>query len=326
MKVARLTIKNFRGIKSADLYFTDHNVIIGDNNTGKSTICEALDLVIGPDRLNRYPIINEHDFYNGNYIAKDGNSVKPIIEIEVTLIDLNDDQKSHFNEYIEWWSNEKRCCHNPDPSIEKIDKEDRVHVFRVSFIGEYDPEEDDFTGNTYFSKTLIGGDKQQFRKKDKRLCGFLYLRSLRTARRALSLQKGSLLDIILGLNDIRPDMWEKTLGELRDYNVIADTKVSHILSEVQSAIERYVPREWGVSPQLKISNLTREHLRNVITAFIGSGEGEHVAPFDSQGTGTLNILVLALLSQIAAAKQNVIFVMEEPGNSYSTLYSEKYCL
>ena len=36
-----------------------------------------------------------------------------------------------------------------------------------------------------------------FRKKDKRNCGFLYLRTLRTGSRALSLERGSLLDIIL---------------------------------------------------------------------------------------------------------------------------------
>jgi putative ATP-dependent endonuclease of OLD family len=38
----------------------------------------------------------------------------------------------------------------------------------------------------------------------------------------------------------------------------------------------------------------------------------HSAPFQHQGTGTINTLVLALLSQIAELKQNVIFAMEEP--------------
>ena len=60
-----------------------------------------------------------------------------------------------------------------------------------------------------------------------------------------------------------------------------------------------------------VSNLTREHLRKVITAFIATGNGEHAAPYYRQGTGTINMLVLALLSQIAEDKQNVIFAMEE---------------
>jgi putative ATP-dependent endonuclease of OLD family len=47
-----------------------HAVLIGDNNTGKTTLLESLDLALGPDRLNRTPPIDEHDFYEGRYLAK----------------------------------------------------------------------------------------------------------------------------------------------------------------------------------------------------------------------------------------------------------------
>ena len=70
MRVARLTIKNYRGIKQAVILLPKHGVLIGDNNTGKTTILEALDLVLGPDRLNRQPPIDEHDFFRGKYTAK----------------------------------------------------------------------------------------------------------------------------------------------------------------------------------------------------------------------------------------------------------------
>ncbi len=44
-------------------------MLIGDNNTGKTTVLEALDLALGPDRLNRRPPVDEHDFYQGRYLA-----------------------------------------------------------------------------------------------------------------------------------------------------------------------------------------------------------------------------------------------------------------
>lgn len=69
MKVVRLAISNFRGVKSAKLLFDGHTLMVGTNNVGKSTICEALDLVLGPDRLNRFPPIDEFDFYNAKYLA-----------------------------------------------------------------------------------------------------------------------------------------------------------------------------------------------------------------------------------------------------------------
>lgn len=55
-----------------------------------------------------------------------------------------------------------------------------------------------------------------FKTSDKRLCGFLYLRTLRTGSRALSLVRGSLLDIILRLQEDKSfKIWEDVLEQLR---------------------------------------------------------------------------------------------------------------
>lgn len=63
--VRRLTIENFRGVKNGAVDFKGHTLLVGGNNTGKSTICEALELVLGPERAYRRPIVNEHDFHAG---------------------------------------------------------------------------------------------------------------------------------------------------------------------------------------------------------------------------------------------------------------------
>lgn len=108
-------------------------------------------------------------------------------------------------------------------------------------------------------------------------------------------------------------MWEGTIGTLAAFDVASDPAIgiSGVLESIDKSLKKYVPREWGVKPHLKVSNLSREHLRKVITAFIATGAGDHAAPFFRQGTGTINMLVLAMLSQIAEDKQNVIFAMEE---------------
>ena len=62
-----------------------------------------------------------------------------------------------------------------------------------------------------------------------------------------------------------------------------------------------------------VSQLTREHLRKTISFFITLTADQEPVPFHAAGTGTLNTLVLALLSFIAELKEeNVIFAMEEP--------------
>ena len=42
MRVARLKVENFRGIRTAEILLPDHAVIVGDNNIGKSTLLGVL--------------------------------------------------------------------------------------------------------------------------------------------------------------------------------------------------------------------------------------------------------------------------------------------
>ena len=316
VKLSQLQIRNFRGTRNANLLFPDHVVLIGDNNTGKSTVLEAINLVLGPNRLSRRPPINEHDFYAGRYLqpllADDDQEYR--IYVEATITDLSSEQRARFMNYIEWWDTEHQLLH-VDP-LEAVDADQIVPALRVTFIGEYVPAEDDFEGKTYYARSLEeeSDRPQPFTRSDKHVCGFLYLRSLRTGRRALSLEQGSLLDIILRQKELRPRMWETSIARLAGIDVTSDPElgISGILASISAALTKYVPDEWGIEPHLRISALTREHLRNeVITAFIATGVSDHSAPYYRQGTGTINMLVLAMLSQIAEDRQ-VIFAMEEP--------------
>ena len=357
MKISRLKIRNFRGIKSADLLFPGHVVLIGDNNTGKSTVLDAIDLVLGPDRLSRRTPIDEHDFYQGRYLpdapaiadastaaseadedgtaesdddedvpesdanvsSPNGNEAEHVedptqICVEAAITDLSDEQRAHFRDYVEWWNTAENNFFT-SAFVQGVDDKTVVEALRVTFIGKYVPEEDDFEGRTYFARSLEESDNPRpFSRRDKRYCSFLYLRGLRTGRRALSLEHGSLLDIILRLKEIRPQLWEATISGLSEFDVASDLElgISGVLESINTALNKYVPKEWGVEPHLRVSALTRDHLRNVITAFIATGEGSHSAPYYRQGTGTINMLVLAMLSQIAEDKKSVIFAMEEP--------------
>jgi putative ATP-dependent endonuclease of OLD family len=325
LKISQLSIENFRGIRTASLFFPDHAVLIGDNNVGKSTILEALDLAMGPDRLSRPSPIDDHDFHLGRYLTEANDSEieeligepEPPKRIVVTVVvtDLSEEQRIHFGDYIEWWDPSDQTLYEAFDDAAELDGSPALPALRVTFIGNYDPDEDDFEGKTYYTRTLAENDTpDHFTKRDKQKCGFLYLRSIRTGTRALSLERGSLLDIILRLKEIRPKMWEATLKELSTFDVASDPElgISSVLGSIDAALQKYVPREWGIQPHLRVSALTRRHLRDVITAFIDTGNGTYSAPYFRQGTGTINMLLLAMLSQIAEDKQNVIFAMEEP--------------
>src|SRR5215207_3978827 len=61
MHIVRLKISGFRGVLSADVVLGRHAVLVGLNNSGKTTVIEALALLFGRDRLVRR--LTEHDFH-----------------------------------------------------------------------------------------------------------------------------------------------------------------------------------------------------------------------------------------------------------------------
>jgi putative ATP-dependent endonuclease of the OLD family len=64
MRVVKFSIDNFRGICHAEILFKKHPVLIGPNNSGKTSIIEALALLFGRDGLVRE--LTEHDFFQSS--------------------------------------------------------------------------------------------------------------------------------------------------------------------------------------------------------------------------------------------------------------------
>ncbi len=316
MWVARLSIENFRGIRKAELNFTGHSLLIGANNVGKSTICDALELALGPDRLYRSPPVEEFDFYNAGYLDKDGNGVP--IRIQVTLVDVAPSLQKTCAGYLDrWHTAERRVLESGE--IEKVDSPDNKWCLRLLTLATYNTEEDEFEAETYFLKAYDpdNGQTPRVPRNIKRTFGFLYLRALRTGSRALSLERGSLLDLILRLQSMQTGIWENVRSRLQRLTPPIDagaTNLTPVLQEIERRIAEYIPLEKpGETTRLFVSQLTREHLRKTISFFVSLASDQEPVPFQEAGTGTLNTLVLALLSFIAELKKdNVLFAMEEP--------------
>ncbi|MEW6516046.1 MAG: AAA family ATPase [candidate division FCPU426 bacterium] len=93
MRLYNLHIKNFRKIENLTVTFPRGlSVIIGENNAGKTTIIDALRLMLFSSRDFDALRINEDDFRQGT-----GNVP---IEISCTFCDLNDDEEVCFHECL----------------------------------------------------------------------------------------------------------------------------------------------------------------------------------------------------------------------------------
>lgn len=316
MRIRRLRLSNFRSVADGKVIFPGHTVIIGGNSVGKSTMCEALDLLLGPDRLSRASPIDEHDFFERRYLDDDGDPI--VIELEVVLTDLTADVLTKFRTHREYWNTTTNTLLDETATPEDVEADDVVPALRIRFEGAYDIEEDEFRAETYFASPPPDDESRRAKvtRPAKRQFGFIYLRALRTGSRALSLERGSLLDIILKLkDDDRSAMWEQTLGAMEDLDPAIDAipQLRAILDEVDRRVRRFV----GLSDddrtfRLYPSALTRESLRRSITLF-GSSERSNIpVPYWRLGSGVINSMVFSLLTFIADLKSNVIFAMEEP--------------
>ena len=330
MRVRLLEIDNFRGITKGRVVFQQHTLLVGGNNIGKSTVCEALELVLGPERLYRHPVIDEHDFSNGTYLGDEGGLRE--IRVRAVLTDLSDEQLRRFHQHMRRWDDEELSFIDEEQDgLQAADGDGTVWALPIIFVGRYDREEDDFIGDTFFDHPLperdeldederasLGSGRAQFNRAHKRLCGFIFLRALRTGSRALSLQRGSLLDTILRLGgEGAAEMWRDALGTLQglDPAIGEIEQLKAVRENVRTRLGKFVNLAPGAnSVGFFASDLTREHLREVVRLFVATQPSNHSVPFAKQGTGSINLLVFALLTIIADLKEHrsVIFVMEEP--------------
>lgn len=317
MRILAVTIQNFRGIAEGEVRFhAPHLLLAGSNNAGKSTVLEALDLALNPDRSYGSEIIDEHDFYQGKYLRPSATDAPPKISITVTLGELEEDEHRSFKEHRTPWNH----VEFRPRSLEENDRrppEPHELVLQVGFEGWYDEEEDEFKTESFFlvPEEDIHGERKSFGKKRKQEVGFLYLRALRTARRAASLQRGSLLDLLLRTKASKTNMWQKVLDSVTEAGAgLAEvSELTASLADITERIDQLIPlSQKGPSSALHAGRLTRRDLRESMTYFLASRDSEHLLPFDRLGAGTSNVLVFALLTAIAKAKDNVIFAMEEP--------------
>lgn len=359
MQVRRLTLSNYRGVREGTVLLPGHCLLVGANSVGKSTLCEALDLVLGPDRMFRRPVVDEFDFYRSCYQTEDGE--RPQVRIEALLGGLSPAAQRRFAGHLRRWSptTQRYLDLDPDqlPAATALDLPDgQAEDYQIKsyddavqgdqpgedqagewclpvvFLGRFEPVEDDFAGATFFAHpqrsddgglgageaAALGQGLRPFTREDKRLCGFLYLRAHRTGNRALSFQRGSLVDTLIRLqaDTLEQQPWEQVL---RDLHAVDTTSKGTAFADLQSDVRSRVAPFLRLHPDsdavdVHPSDLTREHVREVLRLFVATQPGEHAVPANRLSTGSVNVLVFALLTHIAELKgdDNVIFAMEEP--------------
>jgi putative ATP-dependent endonuclease of OLD family len=141
--VSRLTIKGFRGIKSCDIPLRKFTTFIGPNNCGKTTITEALALVLGRDRLVRS--LTEHDFYGSDPSAVDR------IQIIAAVTGFEPDDPERHTDWFRWGRGTIGWLHQETGAIKAV-RDDLLDELtcRIAFAARFDKETLEVVTARYF--------------------------------------------------------------------------------------------------------------------------------------------------------------------------------
>lgn len=217
MYISQVHIKGFRAFKDTTIKFAEGmNVIIGQNNGGKSTIIESMRLVLDSDKMKR---LSAWDFFQGTTL-EELKKKPPIIEISVYIKEsekenANSDDAALFTSYaVEIQPKLESCLtykfYLPESEQEQYIKEasdaDNVvalfHIIEKKFIRKY----------TY---NIYGGKPEQSKNvdlSDMHKIDFQFVGALRDVER----------DMFSGHDDLLKDV----LGYFLDFDVTSNKKLN----------------------------------------------------------------------------------------------------
>ena len=171
MKITTLRIENFRGIKRLDLDLDELTVLIGENNSGKTAVLDALRLCLRDLGPRRRVVFDALDFHLVDAEAEPA-SADPI-RIEITFSEQSKGE----------WSDRIIRRLNRD-NVLQVDDDERSHVIlRVTC--EYDSTSQDFAQGWAFLNldreplTTVG---ERALTGLQREVSYFYLQALRDAR------------------------------------------------------------------------------------------------------------------------------------------------
>jgi putative ATP-dependent endonuclease of OLD family len=314
VQIAELRIQGFRGIREARLRFAAHNVLIGPNNCGKSTIVESLALLFGRDRLVRD--LTEHDFFGSDPSATDR------ISIVATLTGFaGDDPDLH----TAWFREERAITKWRDPSSGLLFASRTSEQFKlacqIGVAARFDRDDlavdliryfhdDDDVGDVFDGDVVRRVPPQLIRD-----IGFFLVPTNRTWDRTISFGSELFRRVVASIGGqpaaavlAERDRLRRPINPLE-----ADAGLTEIVKSVEVELKGLLGRNVGL--KLRLTTTDSDGVLDAVMPHY-SIEDSQPLPARRQGSGLISLQHVLLLIHLGRmrAQQNASFMlaMEEP--------------
>ena len=299
MRIRRIRITRFRGLKQLQFCPGPSTIILGPNNSGKSTVLEALDFLFHPGFGRPRPPPDELDYWQRD--SEQG------FEIEAVVGDLAKEFAAECHHHLEGWhAEEGELVSQPDG--DGIEPVVRVRV-RGSPEFEYLHE---------FAKPEAEGAR--FFPRLRRQIGWVFDGRRRDPARQLFFYQGGLLDRLFANTDVDGAL-EALRQVLRDgaSEVNRDAAVAEVLGTLSTDLEGLGLLEQGEDAVFETGAVSRRALLQTLRLALPINDDVAV-PLGRQGRGAQRLVLMAVLLRLAATTgSNVVGAFEEPEEALEPL-------
>lgn len=271
MIISELRVYNFRQFKSEDgapgLKITFHrglNALIGENDSGKTAVIDALKLVL-LTQSNEYVRPSDEDFYK----PVDGEACSEF-KIDCTITEFTENEAKNFIEYLSFTKTEAKIEYTLELHYRAW--KDGHKIYQELRVGDVD-------------------DGISIDGKARELLKAVYLKPLRDAEREMSSGRGSRISQILLNHPAFKDKNEHAVLDIfRDANrqienyFTEDTDGKRILQTIRNNLESFNDKRQSSNAELKTSDI---QLKAILESLSLN------APEINPGLGELNLLFIA---------------------------------
>lgn len=314
MLLSWLSIRNFRGVREADLVLGEHNLFIGANNCGKTTIIEALALLFGRDRMVRS--LSEHDFHGGNPGPADR------IRLIATITGF---KGSDANRHADWFGPDravpKWIDHETGRLIPEPVSSKSILACQVGFAARFDRTSLEVETARYFvdDEVLDVFEDESYQNVPRRLLkelGFFLVPASRTWDRVVSFGSELFRRVVTSGDGLPSQAILSERDRLRapDHPVENDPKLSPIVKELNSELQGFFPGAPAL--KLRLTSTDSDGVMESLVPHFAFGDAMLAIPARRHGTGLISMQSLLLLFQFGrrrtAAGQGFWMALEEP--------------
>jgi putative ATP-dependent endonuclease of the OLD family len=298
MRIRHLNIERFRGIRELAFCPGPTTIILGPNNAGKSSVLEALDLLLHSGLGRTRPSPTEIDYYSRDPSAG--------FAIEAVIGGLPVDFVAQVHEHLEGWNSADELV-VPEPDGEGIEPVIRIRVRGTQ----------DFDVLHEFAKEESGGAR--FSPGLRARIAWIFDGRARDPARQLAFYQGGLLDRLFGEVNLDPAVTQlKTALGNGAGAVNSDENVGGVLKLLGGDLRSLGLASASEIPQFEVGAVSARELLQALRLALPGAEVQ--IPVIRQGRGVQRLLLVSILLRLAQSGENpAIGGFEEPEEALEPL-------